>query len=667
MNLVRDYETWSLLDLPKVGTHRYTTDESTRITCMAYALDDSDIKLWHPGDPVPPEFIEVAKNKNARAIAHNAAFEMGVERNIMGPRYGFPVIPPEQNICTMAAAVAMALPAKLETCARALKLDERKDHAGRRAMMQVTKPRRTRQSEDEEAGVITMHWYGDKERLALVDRYCMQDVALERELFDRLYMLSSEEFDLWLLDQRINNYGFRIDLALAHAATTVVEEAYRALDKELFELTDGKVKTVNQVQQMRNWLLTEFKIEAPDLDKSRVELLLGSVKDERAHRLLEIRQLGARAAVKKINAFLLRCADDDRVRGEFMYHAAGTGRWSSRGVQVHNLKRLPDDFDYEAAIKIVGEGDYNLVCKTYLKPLETVGTLLRPLIIAEPKYELWGADFSGIEARITAWLADDENQLDVFRKYDAGLGPDPYIVTAAEIFKKDPATITKEERTIGKACFLAFGFGGGVNAFYRFSAGNFTEEEVIEFRDAWRNARQKICNYWYALNEAFWDAMRAPNIPQTAQRRTEVLFDPDSFCLPILWMTLPSQRQIVYPDIKIRRPMPYELLEDNARDSRGIYFQDNTQGRWFSQRIWHGLLVENAVQGIARDLLAGVLKQLDHEGFKIVTHTHDEVCVEEPKTSKRFKQFTAIMNHIPVWANGLPIVAKAWRDTRYVK
>jgi DNA polymerase len=359
------------------------------------------------------------------------------------------------------------------------------------------------------------------------------------------------------------------------------------------------------------------------------------------------------------------------------------------------LKRLPDDFDHDAVIKVALQGDRKKMATAYPNPLATIGLLMRPLITSEPKHELWGADFSGIEARVTAWLAGEESKLEVFRKYDRKEGPDPYIVTAAIIFKCRIDQVTKEMRQVGKACELAFGFQGGINAFRRFSPASappisttsqsswqkrhagrsggevsnqidssFSDEKIEEIKNAWRAAHPNIKKYWFALNDAFWDAMHHPGITYSINRRVTIEFLLDSFRLPILWLTLPSGRQLSYPDIKIRKASPYE--KDFGK-GRGVYFMDNTQGRWRGVRVYGGLITENVVQAVARDLLAEAIKRLDEANFKIVTHTHDEVVVEERKDSNRFGQFNEIMNATPDWAEGLPIVAKPWQDVRYVK
>ena len=68
------------------------------------------------------------------------------------------------------------------------------------------------------------------------------------------------------------------------------------------------------------------------LDKKAIEKLLRDAEllPPSVRRVLELRQGGAQAAVKKIDALLSRAGDDDRIRGAFRYHGAATGAlgWS---------------------------------------------------------------------------------------------------------------------------------------------------------------------------------------------------------------------------------------------------------------------------------------------------------------------------------------------------
>ena len=130
-----------------------------RCECCAYCVDDGPIKLWVPGDPIPPEFIEAAQNPNWLVHAFNDGFERRIEQHIMGPRYGWPIIPVERHRCSQAAALALALPAELKGVAHALKLSEQKDDS-QALMLQMAKPRRPRKDEDPSK----TYWYDDAER-----------------------------------------------------------------------------------------------------------------------------------------------------------------------------------------------------------------------------------------------------------------------------------------------------------------------------------------------------------------------------------------------------------------------------------------------------------------------------------------------------------------------
>ena len=78
------------------------------------------------------------------------------------------------------------------------------------------------------------------------------------------------------------------------------------------------------------------------LDKKTIEKLFRDAEllPPPVRRVLELRQGGAQAAVKKVDALLARAGNDARIRGAFRYHGAATGRWAGQGYQPQNLKRL---------------------------------------------------------------------------------------------------------------------------------------------------------------------------------------------------------------------------------------------------------------------------------------------------------------------------------------
>jgi DNA polymerase bacteriophage-type len=652
--LHRDYETCGQLSLKTVGAHRYAADTRTKVLCCAYALDDKPVKLWIPGNPVPPEFVEVASNPDWTVVAHNDAFETAVEQYNLHPLYSWPVIPIERHRCTMAIALKHGLPARLDMAAEALELINRKDAAGQRLMHMMSKPRRARKDEDPNG----TYFFDDPDRLARLGDYCQQDVATERELYERLRPLSAEEQALWELSTKINDRGFHVDRAFAEAARRIAQAAQPEIEAELAQVTGGAVTKVGQIAKLQAWL-QQRGCSAKSLDRKAIEQLLATELPAPVQRALELRRGGAQAAVKKIEALLARAGEDGRVRGAFRYHGASTGRWAGEGPQPQNLKR-PAVNDLNAAIAAVATGDYDHVRKLYPQPLSVVGDCTRAILCAAPGTTLIGADFSSIESRVLAWIADEEWKLDTFRRYDATRDPrdEAYLTTACRIYRVPAGTFTETspERKVGKTCDLAFGYMGGLGAFRKFEPERFSDAEVEQFKLEWRAAHPKIKRFWYDIDRAAWTAVRERG---RIVRCGRIAFK----CAgAFLYLKLPSGRKLAYPH-------PHIKIEDLQHQV--VVFKDNAAGGWRDCRggdgVYGGVLTENAVQAISRDLLAEAMLRIEAAGYLIVLHVHDEIVAEVPEGFGSTDQFTHLMTRSPGWALELPIAAKAWTGPRYRK
>jgi DNA polymerase len=650
--LHRDYETRSRAVLKIVGTHRYAADPSTGILCAAYAIDDESVRLWTPGDPVPSEFIEAANNPLWVVAAHNDAFEAAVDQHILAPRYGWPLIPIERHRCTMAAALACGLPARLSAAADALELSNRKDRAGERLMHQTSKPRRPHKDENP-AGI---YWFDDPERLHRLYDYCRQDVEVERELYERLPSLSPEEQALWELSSRVNGRGFRVDRKFAEAARKIAQAAAPEIDHELAELTGGDITRISQVARLLAWLQREG-CTLQTLNKAAVERQLGQDDLPPAlRRALELRLGGAQAAVKKIDALLARAGEDDRIRAGFRFHGTATGRWTGEGYQPQNLKRPVVD-DLDAAIAAVATGNYQHVLSLYPRPLAVVGDCSRAMICAAPGKVLIGADFGSIESRVLAWVANEQWKLDSYRRFDASHDSrdEPYCVTACKIFGKPLGTYTKDspERSIGKICDLAFGYMGGLGAWRKFEPDKFSDQEVEQFKKEWRTAHSNIKKYWSRLDRAAWTAVQQRG--RVVRCGPVVLKSTGMF----LQLKLPSGRKLSYPQPRV--------IGDDRKQR--VVFTDNAAGQFtdcrHGQGAYGGLWTENIVSGIARDLLAEAMLRIEAAGYPIVLHVHDEIVCEVPEGFGSTEEFNRLMTRKPAWALELPIAAKAWTGKRY--
>lgn len=368
-----DFETRSVVDLTDVNAYVYFDDPSTDVWCMSYCFsDDTDVRTWWCGAPIP---APVADHIAAGGIlnAWNASFERLCFEKLMGPRYGWPVPKLRQWRCTMAAALAMALPGKLEMAAPALGLDVRKDDAGHRLMLQMSKPRRLgvcQQCDEDgneliEVGVYdggdtafehrvcrnckgltkTATWWDDFDRVERLGAYCEQDVRTEMAVASRILPLSDREQEVWFLDQTINDRGVGIDERLCLSARAVVREAATRLDAELRDLTDFEVSTATNTGRIRKWL-GEHGVVTDSIAKDVLaELLNRDDLPPAARRVLEIRRDGGKSSTAKIDAMLDRRQADGRMRGNLQYHGASTGRWAARGAQLQNLPRPSEEND----------------------------------------------------------------------------------------------------------------------------------------------------------------------------------------------------------------------------------------------------------------------------------------------------------------------------------
>jgi DNA polymerase bacteriophage-type len=355
-----DFETRSACDLKKAGTHVYSTHPTTSPWCMAYAFDDGPVSLWAPGRKMDKaaDFAEQkgvvrlfeAIRAGATVTCHNAYFEWNIWNNVMAARHGWPELRHEQMRCTMAMAYALALPGSLENAAAAVGLKMAKDMDGHKLMMQMARPRRV----EEDGAAI---WWDDEARKQRLYAYCRQDVEVERELEKRLLQLMPSEQELWILDQRINDRGIMVDLPAIDAALALVESEKARLDKEIARLTDGQVRTCNQVMEITDWIKGQG-VDVDGLAKADVtELLSYDALPDNVRAVLKCRQEAAKSSTAKLKAMKEAASADGRVRGCFQYHAATTGRWGGRKIQPQNFPRgvigLTDD-DIENVFNVLG-------------------------------------------------------------------------------------------------------------------------------------------------------------------------------------------------------------------------------------------------------------------------------------------------------------------------
>jgi DNA polymerase bacteriophage-type len=439
-----DIETRSTIDLPEVGGWRYAADPSTDVWCVCFAVDDGPVQTWVPGQPIPEEFFEAARNPDWIVVAHNSAFERVIEEHVLAPRYGWPIVPIERHRCTMAMSLAAALPGKLEKVAEVLNSPLRKDAEGARLMLKMARPRKPRADEDP-AGI---YWHDEPENQARLQQYCARDTEAERWLYQRLPPLSDAEQELWVLDAIINRRGFHTDGPLLEAGSTVAAAAGAAAQEEVARITNGALTSTNQVEALQAWL-GEHGCEIKDVRKPTLKhALTRKGLDPVVRRVIELRLGTAHAAAAKIDALLAWRNTDGRVRGTLRFHGAGTGRWTGHGPQPQNFKRDSNGIDTKIAAVMAGGAGL-------ASPLEAVGDIARAMICAAPGHRFLIGDFSGIESRVTAWVSGQQSKLDQWSKFDrtGNHEDEPYYILGRQCGQP-----TETARPTGKTADLAFGY-----------------------------------------------------------------------------------------------------------------------------------------------------------------------------------------------------------------
>lgn len=444
-----DLETFSSVDLKTSGVHRYVESPDFEILLFAYAYDDEPVQVVDltAFEEIPQDVMDALVDPTIIKAAYNAAFE----RTAIAKHYGIPC-DPKQWRCTAVWALALGLPGYLEGVAEVLGLEQQKDTRGKALIKYFSVPCKPTKTNGERTRNYPHH---DPEKWEQYKEYNRQDVVVEREIGRILerFPVPEHEWRLWALDQRINDRGTRLDPVLVEQAIAC-DALYEArLVAEAKELTG--LDNPNSLTQLKAWL-AERGLETPDgLSKEFMPVLLDAAPDEETRRVLELRQEMSKTSVDKYHAMERSMCADGRARGLLQFCGANrTWRWAGRLIQVQNLPQNKFE-DLALARDLLRSGDFELLELLFGAPPFVLSQLIRTAFIPSPGCRFIVSDFSAIEARVIAWLADEKWVLEVFRGHGK-----IYEATAAQMFKVLFDLIKKgnpeyELRAKGKVATLA--------------------------------------------------------------------------------------------------------------------------------------------------------------------------------------------------------------------
>lgn len=661
--LTIDFETRSAAPIRKVGAARYAEDRTTEAICLALKWQGEEPVIWYSpafrdGLTLPTVSDDTVRSmiKTADVIeAHNAQFEYFIWKYVM-PRYGFAMFDVKKLRCSAAKAATYGLPRSLEQACQVMKVRQQKDMEGSRLMMSLCRPRKALKAEmlADPGWESKLYWRGTPADFTRLGIYCMQDVRAEEDFSDSLPDLPEAEQQLWLLDLAINDRGVHVDAPATTAIVQCLETHSSALIRKFCQLTGGQVNSPRQREATLRHLIA-LGIQMDGLTANDVEAALASTENETARQILKIRQSLSKASTAKYKAFLEARNSDDRLRGMFMYHGAGTGRWTGKIVQPQNFPRGSFS-DVDGAIRLFQAGDLEAVDLFYADPMVAAATCIRGMITPAEGHDFICADYSAIEGRVLAWLAGEEDALNVYRE-----GRDPYKVAAAAIYHTTADAVDKSQRQVGKVAELACGYQGGVNAFNRMAENygvELPESEVKSIVEKWRANRPETVRYWAELERACFAAVSKPG---AVYKYRNVKFTVRNGFLAV---KLPSGRCLYYANPRIEQK---EMSWGGMKAVVSYEGVNSMTRKWVRSYLYGGLLAENITQATARDVLVNGLFQVESRDYPVVLHVHDEAVAEVPETAGSVEEFEKLLCKTPVWAAGLPLKAEGWRGKRYKK
>lgn len=645
-----DIETYSSVDLKKCGIYKYVESPDFEILICGYSLDGGEIERYELacGDELPQEFIDALSDPSYIKEAHNAQFErVCFSKFIFGSLNTF--LDPSQWLCTMAHAAMLGLPGSLDKVGEALGLaeDKKKLNTGKALIRYFSVPSKTK-------GRIRNMPYHDMARWDLYVDYNAQDVVTEMEIEKVLgrYPIPTIEKKVYTLDQKINDRGTRLDMSLVDSIIEYNNGYQQELLEQAIELTG--LDNPNSNNQLLAWL-KEHEDGITSVNKEAVADLIQTTKNEDVRSMLKLRQEMTKTSLKKYDTMQRAVCSNQRIRGVLQYYGANrTGRWAGRLVQVQNLPRN-DIAELGVVRELVKAKNFEALDVIYDNVPDILSQLIRTAFVAPKGKKFVVCDYSAIEARVIAWLAQETWRQEVF----ATTGK-IYEASAAQMFHVPIEKVTKgsDLRKKGKVAELALGYQGGLGALKKMGGEKMglTDHEMTEIIEKWRKASPNICKLWREVENCAKKAIRTHTTTKLKDRDVSFIYENK-----ILFIQLPNGRRLAYQDAK---------LEGEGRYSK-IKYKGMHQERkiWCDLDTYGGKLVENIVQAIARDCLARAMVALDNVNYEIVFHVHDEVVIEvEAKSAEHdYELVKELMCMRIPWAKELLLNAEGFVCDYYMK
>jgi DNA polymerase-1 len=251
--------------------------------------------------------------------------------------------------------------------------------------------------------------------------------------------------------------GVALDKSFFAAFSIQLNDSMAALEKQIYQAV-GKTFNINSTQQLSSVLFETLGLTPPDRSKKTASghySTAAGVLDEMSGQhpvvdmILEYREY-SKLKSTYVDALPAQIhPETGRVHTSFSQTGTVTGRLSSSDPNLQNIPTRTD-----------------------------LGRRVRRGFVADPGNVLVSLDYSQIELRIVAHMADDAAMLNAFRA-----GQDIHATTAAAIYGIPLEAVTKEQRRHAKA--INFGLIYGMSAFGLTRSTELTLSQSQDFVEAY--------------------------------------------------------------------------------------------------------------------------------------------------------------------------------------
>jgi hypothetical protein len=621
-----DFESFysPVVSVKKMGVREYLDHPDCEVYLVS-AYDGAD--LWVACEP---QYFNWDLLDGRLIVSHNANFDAQVFSHLQEKNLISKAIRPAEWNCTANLAAFLGAPRSLDGAAKTLfnaevLKDVRHDMRGKR--WTDLKPTQ-------------------KER---VRSYTCQDSKFSWQIWNQYAALWPwEERILSLITLGSCAYGIALDVAQLHQQLDILETQKRAALTNIPwvpakpPLSRPAFDAACEVEGLTPPASLAMSSEECD---AWMELYgdrygwIGAMRDFRRANML----------AAKIIRMLNRIRANGRMPYELKYFGAHTGRDSGSGkINLQNLPREP-------------------IC----------GINLRSSIIASPGKKLIIADFRQIEARVLLFLVKDQIQLSLIHG-----GMSPYETHARTSMNWSGSGDYKKEAPrhylLAKARVLALGYGAGWRKFNVMAylpaylgkdakeifAAPVTESQAAAFMDylskfeknkatlkKWKTRDSALVNEWtnsWLIVQDF--RAKNPKIIALWKHLDNAL---RAHAGDTYRIRLPSGRILQYRDVMV----------DDEHGATAVICR---QGKMIRQKLYGGLLTENVVSAIARDILRDAAIRLHLHNFQIIMRVHDELVLEVSPNAPIFL-IRELMAICPPWLKGCPIDVEIQQSERYLK